>query len=652
MDHSLCLMICSNFYHELKTIIESEGYENVILKSFPANCGECKRIHSDDIKMFIEKNKEQCSHTELICTEGCAAIDDTFEEIPNCSITKTKLCFNLLLNESVINRYLDDGYYLITPGWLMRWMVYFIDTWKFDKRMAQEFFGEFTSKLLLLDTGVYDDCINRMESLSEFVGRPFDVVNVSLDYMKHMIEKIILNFRLKVCQEEKSKGLAVRNRQLAEYSMVFDLFSRITNIGQEEKVIDSIFDLIKMIITPDKIVYLSLVDGEIDKIFSYPVQVDYNELIEAQKTGFNGRYMWTKSNKGFIMRIQYNNEEQGIICIDDILYDERKKYFLNTFLNMSSICGLAIFNARKYHELILTQQNLKLQKSYFQQLFKNSPESIIILDNDGKISNINNGFIELFQYSFEEIQGKNIEILVLDDKIEELFWVKDNILSGNFVKLETVRKRKDGEMLDVKILAYPIINEGKKVGTYVIYSDISEKKRREEKLKKLAFNDSLTGLSTRRVFIKKLEEEIRISDKNNNKLAVIFIDLNKFKQINDHLGHEVGDKLLIETAKRLKKHVRKNDTVARMGGDEFTLLLSDIDSAEAAIKTVKRILNSLRERCIIEGNAIDISASIGVSFYPKDGKDVDVLIKKADIAMYCVKKSGKCGFQLFEEIKS
>lgn len=644
MDNKLCLIICSSLYNELKMLLESEGYDNVVIKSFPSYCGVCKKIHSDLIKNIIENDKDKCSHFQLICSEGCFDTNSILEETTNFGIIKTELCFNLLLNKSIIDKYIEDGNYLVTPGWLMKWKHYVIDTWKFDKRTAQKFFNEFASYLLLLDTGVCNDSVENIKQFSEFVGRPYDVVTVSLDYMKNIIQKIILEFS----REEMLRNIVVKNKQLAEYSMIFDLFSKLNYINKEEKVIDSILDLIKMIIGAGKIVYISLVNSKINNIVSYPSTCDYSELIEAYNNDFNGMHMWTKSGKGFISRINYNDEEIGIIYVDDILYYKFKEYFLNTFLNISNICGLAISNARKYNKLITTHQNLELQKSYFQQLFKNSPEAIVIMDDQGNIQNANDGFVKLFQYSLEDIVGRNIEILTFDEKAQEFFNNTKEILSGNFVKMETKRKRKDGKIIDVKVLAYPIINDGKQIGTYVIYSDISEKKQWEEKLEGLAYNDSLTGLSVRRVFMDRLEQELLKSEKSNKKFAVIFMDLNKFKQINDSLGHEVGDKLLIETAKRLKMHVRKNDTVARMGGDEFTLLLSDIESVEAAAKTVERIINSLKEKCIIDGNNIDISVSIGISFYPKDGRDVDTLIKNADTAMYKVKKSGLCGFQLYE----
>ncbi len=164
------------------------------------------------------------------------------------------------------------------------------------------------------------------------------------------------------------------------------------------------------------------------------------------------------------------------------------------------------------------------------------------------------------------------------------------VMSGKFVKVETIRYRKDGKAIDVEMLAYPVMNEGEQVGIYIIYSNISERKVWEEKLKDLAFNDSLTGLFTRRVFMDRLSLEISKADRHQSKFGVVFIDVNKFKQVNDNYGHEVGDKLLKEVGKRLKSCVRKSDTVARMGGDEFTILLMDLDTDDAIHQIVNKIL--------------------------------------------------------------
>ncbi len=166
--------------------------------------------------------------------------------------------------------------------------------------------------------------------------------------------------------------------------------------------------------------------------------------------------------------------------------------------------------------------------------------------------------------------------------------------------------------------------------------------RSHSQMQHLAMHDNLTGLPNRRLFHDRVERSIASAQRHRDKFALLYIDLNKFKPINDRYGHKVGDKVLLEVARRLLGEVRQNDTVARIGGDEFTVILMDIHDAQFAVQVANKVLDALRADCIIDGQQIDVDASIGVSVFPEDGHDMDTLVRVADKAMYSV-KDGRLG---------
>jgi diguanylate cyclase (GGDEF)-like protein len=192
-------------------------------------------------------------------------------------------------------------------------------------------------------------------------------------------------------------------------------------------------------------------------------------------------------------------------------------------------------------------------------------------------------------------------------------------------------------------------SEGKIVGIVGIGQDITERKRAEEKLAYMATHDALTGLPNRWLFNDRLTLELARAYRNRQKVAVMLLDLDHFKDVNDTLGHTVGDKLLQVVGERLTSIVRKSDTVARMGGDEFMLLslFPGIRREEDAVKIAQRILQAFRKPFIFDDHEIRITTSIGIAIYPYDGKDADTLIKNADIAMYQAKARGRDNYQRY-----
>lgn len=197
----------------------------------------------------------------------------------------------------------------------------------------------------------------------------------------------------------------------------------------------------------------------------------------------------------------------------------------------------------------------------------------------------------------------------------------------------------------------PIVEEDKM--SYIVGSatDITERKKLEMELEKQANYDKLTGLPNRRLFFERLERLILESDRYNMQFALLFIDLDGFKEINDNYGHEVGDEVLITVGKRIQKCIRKSDTAARMGGDEYAALLLDMEDKQATEIVVEKIHKALQEVMHIGQNECYVNSSIGVALYPYNGEDSETLLRNADSVMYEVKRNGKGGFEFFEAVK-
>ena len=178
---------------------------------------------------------------------------------------------------------------------------------------------------------------------------------------------------------------------------------------------------------------------------------------------------------------------------------------------------------------------------------------------------------------------------------------------------------------------------------------ITERERAEETIKQMAYHDALTGLPNRRLFNDRLNLAMAHASRNQQKLAVMLFDLDHFKEVNDTLGHSVGDQLLQDVSERLTSLLRKGDTVARMGGDEFMLLLPEVVQVEDAAKVAQKILEAIRESYVFDGHELHVTTSIGIAFYPDDGEGADTLVKNADIAMYRAKDHGRDNYQSWQQ---
>ena len=285
------------------------------------------------------------------------------------------------------------------------------------------------------------------------------------------------------------------------------------------------------------------------------------------------------------------------------------------------------------------------------QVFERSGDAILITDPENKIIATNSSFTTLTGYSQEEVLGQNPSILKSGKETDEFYrslW--EALAKEHYWQGEIWEKRKDGSLYP-KWLTITAIHDHKGVLLNYIagFSDISERKLAEQKIEHMAHHDALTNLPNRFSLTERLGQSLEQARRSDQHLAVIFLDLDHFKNINDSLGHHIGDLLLIEVAARLSGSVRASDIVARLGGDEFVVALPQVQSGIAAAHTVSKIQKALSRLFLLEGHELRITPSIGISVFPHDGETVEALMQNADAAMYHAKAQGRNNYQFFKK---
>ncbi len=292
----------------------------------------------------------------------------------------------------------------------------------------------------------------------------------------------------------------------------------------------------------------------------------------------------------------------------------------------------------------LTEENLRLAAN----VFEGSGEAIVITDADANILSVNQAFTRTSGYSLEEVKGKNPRMLSSgkhDNDFYRAMWAA--LSSDGFWQGEIWDKDKSGRVFPRWMSISAIKDEQGIVTHYIsIAADITERKAAEKNIHALAYFDVLTGLPNRMLLHDRIGQLVTSSHRDKQKFALLFIDLDRFKYVNDSMGHGVGDKLLQVVAQRLTECVREGDTVSRIGGDEFVVLLRETD-ADGAASVAAKILESFAAVSDIEGVHISTHASIGISIYPDNTTDAETMIRNADVAMYCAKEAGRNNFQFF-----
>lgn len=293
------------------------------------------------------------------------------------------------------------------------------------------------------------------------------------------------------------------------------------------------------------------------------------------------------------------------------------------------------------------QQRLRLHSAAMAAV----ANAVFITDSSGHITWINEAFIKLSGYTREDVHGHTPR-LFKSGKYEPSFYqqIWQTLLEGKVWHGEIINRHKDGSFYTVNQTITPLLDNAGKVRHFVaVHEDITDKKASEERIRHMAHHDTLTNLPNRILFRDRLQQEMIHAHRNKRLTAIIFLDLDRFKIINDTLGHAFGDLVLNALAERLRGCVREGDTVSRLGGDEFTFIIPDIEHPQDAALIAQKIVNAMSSSFRLEGREIHVTPSLGIAIYPLDAEDADGLIKKADIAMYQAKEHGGGTFKFYME---
>ncbi len=305
---------------------------------------------------------------------------------------------------------------------------------------------------------------------------------------------------------------------------------------------------------------------------------------------------------------------------------------------------------REIEQRIKSENALAQAEEKYRTIFERAVEGIFQSSLEGTFKEVNPAMVRLFGYtsSDEMIGVDGLRLAIMSDGDERKEYLEIIKRDGFVSNFEFRARKQNGEVIWCSESSRLVSIDGEELVEGVL-EDISQRKQTELELKHLATVDSLTGIPNRHIFFDRLELSLAHAKRYNSLAAVLFIDLNEFKKVNDTYGHQTGDELLRMVAERLNQRTRETDTLARLGGDEFGVLLTHLDDEKVAENVAQDFIDVLESPFFIQGETVTIGATIGISFYPEDGKDSVTLISRADAAMYGAKKRGAVQYGTYQD---
>lgn len=417
-------------------------------------------------------------------------------------------------------------------------------------------------------------------------------------------------------------------------SFLFIFYRRYKLSEAKKKELENIIESINpyMLMTVDSDMKITMCNGSVKKLLGYEADEVMNNKTVSFLLNNNENDIFEKiKQKDFYIGEVTGKRKSGKLVSLELIATPLKNQSGAVFL-------LRDITAHK----ISQDELLSLKKAV-----ENMQIGVTITDTKGQILYTNAADAEMHGYEQEELIGKDVRIFALPERYNPMS--EQQLKSLKRFRRESINVKKDGSVFPVHLMSDIVTNkEGEIIGVITTCEDISERKKQEELIKHIAYYDSLTGLPNRTLFIDLLKRELAKAKRHKKSFAILFIDLDRFKVINDTLGHTMGDLLLHTIANRLKNVLRESDTVSRLSGDEFIILIPDITDIQDVSVITDKIIKKVSEVYVLSGKEIYITASIGISIFPDHGRDIESLIKNADTAMYHAKEHGKNCYQFYK----
>ncbi|GBG12530.1 PAS domain S-box protein [Novimethylophilus kurashikiensis] len=398
------------------------------------------------------------------------------------------------------------------------------------------------------------------------------------------------------------------------------------------------YALLEMFLEDDLVEVVGIVDSSADapgmilaQKFSIPIYTDIHQALQAC-TSYPDCIIYNLTHDDSVIA-----EVKAVLNNKQVTSGPEAKLFWQIVTNLKRIKG----------ELETSQNQLNA-------IIHHAMDGIITVSDTGEIQAFNPAAEEIFGYSQNDVLGQHVKML-LSDETQQAYAadIARYLQSGQRGSIgirgqEVVAIKKNGEQFPMEVSASEMEIKGQRYFVGIV-RDVTERKLVEQKITHLAHHDYLTGLPNRALFLEQLEHSITMARRNRYKVAVLFLDLDGFKQVNDTLGHDAGDVLLQEVGKRLKSVIRESDIVARIGGDEFTFILNNVGEDANAAWVAQKVIDVLALPIDLKDQPCHIGGSIGIAIYPDSSSDFETLLKQADEAMYWAKQNGKNTFRIANE---
>jgi len=354
-----------------------------------------------------------------------------------------------------------------------------------------------------------------------------------------------------------------------------------------------------------------------------------------------------------VCKSKLGSHRKGISAVYDFEFMHKDGHRVYT-----TIAASPVFNARDAYDGTIAgvvdvsaQRDQELQLKMLSSAVEQSGTMVMITNQDGDIEYVNPKFCEVTEYASDEVIGQNVSMLRAEETdSEQVTDIWGTVSFGDDWHGEILTRKKSGDSFWSLMTISAIMNEKGPISHFVMVSeDVSQLKEAHLKMEQLAYVDTLTGLANRLLFRDRLEQVLKSIQRSGTQAALLYLDLDQFKRINDSLGHDMGDALLMQVAERLRQCVRHQDTVARMGGDEFVILLTDVDGTAGVSAVARKIMRAIAVPFTMLTHEMIVTPSIGITLAPDDSLNADILLKNADLAMYRAKSMGRNNYQFFTE---